>query len=102
MHPLIAAKLPDIQRLCREYHVRRLELFGSATGDRFDPTTSDVDLLVEFEPRRPERGATPYFKLLQALEELFGRHVDFVSPKSIRNPYFKRSVEESRELIYTV
>jgi len=48
MHPSIAAKRPKIVEICRRFHVRRLEVFGSAArGDDFDPACSDADFLVE-------------------------------------------------------
>jgi len=34
------------------------------------------------------------------LERLFGRPVDLVEPRPIRNPYFRQAVEQSRVLIY--
>lgn len=37
MIPIIADHLPEIRALCREYGVARLELFGSAATDAFDP-----------------------------------------------------------------
>ena len=37
-----------LHALCLRCHVRRLDLFGSAVTDRFDPLRSDVDMLVEF------------------------------------------------------
>jgi predicted nucleotidyltransferase len=55
MKTWIDAKREEIQDLCRRYQVRRLELFGSAVSDRFDPETSDRDFLVEFE-RVPPSG----------------------------------------------
>ena len=39
----------EISALCRRYGVRRLELFGSAATEVFDPPRSDLDFLVEFE-----------------------------------------------------
>jgi hypothetical protein len=41
-----------------------------------------------------------YFGLKEALEALFGRSVDLVEPSAIRNPYFKESVERSRESVF--
>jgi predicted nucleotidyltransferase len=35
-----------LQRLCAEYRVARLEVFGSAVTGEFDPARSDLDLLV--------------------------------------------------------
>ena len=44
--------------------------------------------------------ADAYFDLLFGLQELFGRQVDLVMRSAIVNPYFRESVEESRELLY--
>ena len=43
---IIEIKREELARLCVRYHVCRLELFGSAAGDRFDPARSDLDFLV--------------------------------------------------------
>lgn len=86
--------------LCRKFKVKRLELFGSATGKRFDPIRSDVDFLVEFEPSLPTEHAARYFGLLAALQELFARNIDLVEFEAIRNPYFKNEIEPLREPVY--
>ena len=89
----------ELRELCRRFHVRRLDLFGSATGDDFDAERSDLDFLVEFDSRR-RRGhvVRNFFGLQESLEALFGRNVDLVEPSAIRNPYFKDSIEASRKL----
>lgn len=38
-----------IARLCRQYGVRRLAVFGPAATDRFDPERSDVVFVLEFQ-----------------------------------------------------
>ncbi len=45
----ISSHREELQQLCRRFHVRRLDLFGSATGQEFDPARSDLDFLVEFD-----------------------------------------------------
>ena len=101
MLPLIAERRAEIAALCRRYHVRRLELFGSAARDDFDPVASDVDFLVEFDrEHRDALAFTTYFKLKESLETLLGRAVDLVEPGAIRNPYIKASIEKSRELVF--
>lgn len=76
--------------------MRRLDLFGSAASDHFDPDESDMDFLVEFSELSPGTYADAYFGLLEGLEELFGRPVDLVVDAAIRNSYFRRSVEQTR------
>jgi hypothetical protein len=79
--------------------VRRLDLFGSATGDDFDADRSDLDFLVEFDSL-PGGYADIFFGLKESLEELFGRPVDLVAAPSIRNPYFRESVEAAKVPLY--
>jgi predicted nucleotidyltransferase len=45
----IQLRREELRALCRRFHVRRLDLFGSAARGDFDPERSDVDFLVEFE-----------------------------------------------------
>jgi uncharacterized protein len=87
--------------LCQRYRVQRLELFGSAaTVDAFDPQTSDLDFLVEFQPLRPGEHADAYFGLLEELETLFRRPVDLVMTRAIKNRYFLERVNQSRTVLY--
>ena len=89
---------PEVVRLCRRLKVQRLDLFGSAASDDFT-TDSDVDILVQFD--RDGSGLFDrYFDLKEGLEELFGREVDVVIEKSLKNPYFKASIERSRRNLY--
>lgn len=96
----IASHQPELDALCRKFHVRTLELFGSAATEAFDATTSDLDFLVDFESLTPSKHAKCYFGLLFALEDLFGRDVDLVETTAIRNPYFLRSVAKQRTVVY--
>lgn len=101
MLPLIEERRAEIESLCKRYHVRRLDLFGSAARGDFDPAASDFDFLVEFD--RDHHDALSfgtYFGLKEALEALFGRPVDLVEPGAVRNPYLKASIERSRELVF--
>ncbi|GAA2964709.1 nucleotidyltransferase family protein [Actinokineospora diospyrosa] len=100
MHELVAARLPAIEDLCRWTGVRRLDLFGSALGERFDPETSDVDVLVEFAGGPGFDHFDAYFSLKEGLEALLGRPVDVVTTAGLRNPYFRQQVLESREMLY--
>ena len=88
-------------QLCRDFHVKRLDAFGSAAGqERFDPEKSDIDLLVEFEPMDPVHHAKAYFGLLAALQDLFALDVDLLEIKAVANPYLLESIERQRRRIY--
>lgn len=100
MNALIESKRDDLIRLCHKHHVRRLELFGSATTDEFNPQTSDLDFLVAFDTKSPKQHADAYFGLLFDLEDLFSKQIDLVEEHVIRNPYFLRGVNQTRKLLY--
>ena len=100
MVDIIEKKKNQLIELCRNFRVKRLELFGSAAGDDFDSERSDFDFLVEFVPLSPSEHAACYFGFLAALRDMFSRKVDLVEIRAIRNPYFKEHVELSRIKLY--
>ena len=73
---------------------------GSAADGTFKPGKSDLDFLVEFRACSPAEHADRYFGLLAALEDLYGSRVDLVEDNAISNPYFRRGVDSSRELLH--
>jgi len=98
---LIETKRGELAELCRRYGVERLYLFGSAATGRFVPASSDLDFVVEMADRQPTGSyADRYFGFADELERLFGRPVDLITEQSIRNPYFRREVEATRQLVY--
>ena len=88
----------DIAELCEEFGVERLELFGSAATEEVEEA-NDIDFIVRFADRSPGY-ANRYLDFAKALEELLDREVDLVTERSIQNPYFRRSVDASRRVIY--
>ena len=97
----VEEKRSEIAALCRRYGVERIDLFGSAATERFDPRTSDLDFVVRFADRQPTGGyADRYLDFADSLERLFQRRVDLVTEQSIRNPYFRREIEVTREVLY--
>ena len=100
MAPLIHQHRAALIALCQKHRVTRLDVFGSATTDAFDPENSDVDLLVEFDDSQVARPFHNYFELKRALEMLLGREVDLVEPEGIRNKYYREGIEETRVGFY--
>ena len=88
-----------MSQICFQYHVAKLELFGSATGENFDEQQSDLDFLVEFQAI-PLANYADYFGLKYALEDLFKRSVDLVEPKAIKNSYVLKQVLSQKKLLY--
>jgi predicted nucleotidyltransferase len=96
----VESKSAEVAELCARHRVRRLWAFGSAAAGRFDPATSDLDLLVEFGPMSPAEHAESYFCLMEDLEQLLGMAVDLVEDEAIRNPYFRRALDATRVVLY--
>jgi uncharacterized protein len=87
-----------ITEFCRKWKIKELAIFGSAVGDDFRPD-SDVDVLVVFQ----DNAGWSLFDLMSAEEELkkiFGRKVDLVEKKAIRNPFRRHHILSHWEVIY--
>ena len=107
MHPVAQRELEEnreaIAALCRRYGVVRLWLFGSATGEEFDPARSDFDFIAECGER--SKGISPLDLLVVFPEELagvVGRDVDIVDVRAVerKNEFFRRSVERTKREVY--
>ncbi len=87
-----------IALFCRERHIRRLAIFGSALRSDFRPD-SDVDLLVEFEPDHIP-GLFGIARMERELSPLCGgRKVDLRTPEDLSR-YFRQRVLEEAEVQY--
>lgn len=97
---LIERHKAEIASICRRFHVRRLDVFGSAArGGDFDAARSDVDLLVTYLPGHPPDIAA-YQDLRDALAELLERPVDLVMESAVENPFIRAGIERSRQPVY--
>ena len=94
------ARRPQLQELCRRLRVKRLEIFGSALREDFDPASSDIDFLVEFEPDATRSALDTYFGPKDELETMFARPVDLVMPAAVRNPYVREEIDRAKQVLY--
>jgi predicted nucleotidyltransferase len=83
---------------CRRWRVTELALFGSVIREDFRPD-SDVDVLVSFEPDAPW-SLWDLSRMREELEEIFGRGVDLVEKKGLRNPFFRYAILTTRQVVY--
>jgi len=88
-----------INKLCETHKVKALYAFGSVTTERFN-SESDVDLVVDFQQIDVLDYADNYFDLKFSLEDILKREVDLLEEKAIKNPYFRKTLNEKRQLIY--
>ncbi len=77
----------------------QLYAFGSVLTDQFKDS-SDIDLIVNFDKIKINDYANNYYNLKFSLEDIFKRPVDLLEEKALKNPYFKRSLEKQRKLVY--
>ena len=88
----------QIAAFCRRHHIRKLSLFGSVLHDDFGPS-SDIDVLVEFEPDRVP-GFFGIAHLERELAELLGvNKVDLRTPEDLSR-YFRDEVLAAAEVQY--
>ena len=90
---------PEITKLCETHKVKSLYAFGSVLTENFK-TESDVDLIVEFENMAFEEYADNYFDFKFSLQDILKRPIDLLEDKAIKNPYFRKAINEKRQLIY--
>ena len=89
----------EIINLCKTHKVKSLYAFGSVITEKFNPE-SDVDLLVDFQQLDVLDYSDNYYNLKFSLEDMFKRNVDLLEEKAIRNPYFLKTLNQNKKLIY--
>jgi len=102
-------RLREIDRYCRDHSIRHLKTFGSILGDRddelSDPSearrfrkgTSDLDLLVEFEPGTRVT-LLDMARMERELSDLIGLEVDLRTAGDLSRYFRQRVVKEAVEL----
>jgi hypothetical protein len=90
----------EIGQLCRRHGVKRLDLFGSAARNEFDPAHSDLDFFVEFQETDWRGSSERFFGLLHGLEDLLHLPIDLVERPAIQNATFLRVAHLNVEPVY--
>ena len=98
MNPRVQIDREALAAFCRKWRVRELSIFGSALRDDFGPD-SDLDFLVSFDPQAPW-SLWDLMDMKAELEDLYGRQVDLVEKEALRNPWRKREILGTHEVIY--
>jgi predicted nucleotidyltransferase len=76
-----------------------LYAFGSVLNENFNEN-SDIDFIVDIKNDNPTKYTDSYFNLQFGFEDLFKREIDLLSLNSLKNPYFIKNLERTRQLIY--
>ena len=88
---LLSTKREDILRIAAKYGASNVRIFGSVAQGEGDEQ-SDIDLLVDLEPKR---SLLDLAGLLVDLEELLGCKVDVVPEDSLRKRIKDRVLKEA-------
>ena len=88
-----------IKKLCKTHSVKSLYVFGSVLTEKFN-TESDIDLIVEFQLIDVLDYADNYYDLKFSLETILKREIDLLEEKAIKNPYFRQTINQNKQLIY--
>lgn len=106
MHKLIEEKRNSLSDVCRRHYVKKLSVFGSITRNDFQET-SDIDFLYEIDTDRFQDWATGDYdytdniiSLEKELKSLFNRPIDMIPDIYIQNKYLKKSIEQSKQIVY--
>ncbi len=100
MIPALHTHRAAIARLCAQYGVRTLAVFGSASVEGADEAARDVDLVVDFDRLRRERPLPCYFEFKRDLEALLNKPVDLLELQALPESRLKRSIVRTARPFY--
>ena len=89
----------EIENLCKTHKVKSLHAFGSVLTENFN-VKSDLDFVVDFQQIDVLDYGDNYYSLKFALEDIFNRNVDLLEQKAIVNPFFLKTLNQNKKLIY--
>lgn len=93
---LIELNIQKIIELCRLHKVKSLSVFGSILTDSFNEN-SDV---VDFDSKNIDDYVSNYFSFKDSLMTLFNRNVDLIEEKGLKNKFFIKNINRTKQVIY--
>lgn len=99
MNKIISENINKIIKYCKKYKVKELYAIGSVVTENFT-AESDIDLLIKFDNITIEEYTDNYFTLHKLFEKIFNRKIDLITDKSLSNPFFIKSIEKTKQLLY--
>jgi hypothetical protein len=99
IHLEVSRFLPQIKEILRNNHVKRAYLFGSVVTGGFNEN-SDIDILIDIDKSVDlSTYGEAYWNILFELENLMHRNIDLTTEVSIKNPYMKEELNQTKVLI---
>jgi hypothetical protein len=100
MQQILEIRKKELIAICQALKIKRLYAFGSVVSENFRDD-SDIDFLISFADNLTiDEYTNNYFTLHYKLRDLFKREIDIVTERTLSNPYFIESINESKQLIY--
>ena len=98
IHPSLNVSRETIAEFCHRWQIVEFALFGSAArGELRDD--SDIDVMVQFAPEA-RHSLYELVDIEAELAAMFGRKVDVLTTKDIRNPFRRRSIMRDLTVLY--
>ena len=88
----------DLEYIISKYNVKEISVFGSSIRNDFT-SESDVDFLIDFR-NSEEISLFDILDIQNYLQNITKRNVDIVEPAALVNPYRRKAIMNSRELLY--
>ena len=100
MIKIISTNINRIKPLFKTHKIEKAYIFGSAVTGNFNEK-SDLDFLIKFQPGlKPLEKGELWWNLHDSLRDFFNREIDIITESSLKNPYFIKEIDETKELIY--
>lgn len=99
MKTAIAIDEDAISNFCRKWRVAELSLFGSVLRPEEFREDSDVDVMVTWE-KDARWTLFDFVDMQDELTQLFGRRVDLLSKRALKNPFRRQSILSTAQVLY--
>lgn len=100
MNSIISTNIKEIRQFFVKHKIEKAYIFGSAIGNDLQEN-SDLDFLVKFkEGLDPLERGKLWWSLHDTLRDFFNRDIDIVTENSLKNPYFIKELDATKELIH--
>ncbi len=100
MYSALVINNEKIAAIFKSHKIEKAYVFGSALNEDFNES-SDIDFLIKFKPDLdPLEKGELWWNLHDTLRDFFNREIDIVTENSLKNPYFIKELDETKQLIY--
>lgn len=87
-----------ISDFCKRWNITEFAVFGSVLRENFRPD-SDIDVLISIDPKA-HIGLFELADMKLELQVMLKRPVDLVEKEGLRNPYRRREILKTAQVIY--